>query len=181
MFRKTLHHFIQKIADPGPVRSGDRNRITDAQVVKFIDTGLILYKVINLVDHQDHALMTSSEHVRHFGVGIHEALLQICQKEDHIRRIDCNLRLLPHLGKNHIVGVRFDSAGINQGKLSVKPFHIRIDPVPGHARRVLNDGDPGTGQGIKQRRFSYIRSAYDRDNRFAHTDTSFFSNPVRLP
>ena len=72
-------------------------RIPDSQIVKFIHVRHELIKIIHLVNHQHHRLMGASEHIRHLGIRIHKALLHIHHKKDHVRGINGNLRLLPHL------------------------------------------------------------------------------------
>ena len=117
--------------------------------------------------------MGAPQHIRHLVVRIYQPLLHIHQKNDHIRRVNGNLSLSPHLGQYDISAVRFYAAGVDQCKCLVQPGHIRIDSVAGNARSVLHNGNPLSRQGIEQRGFPYIRPPHHCHNRFR---TSFCHN-----
>ena len=65
----------------------------------------------------------------------------VAKEADYIRRIHCDLRLTAHLRKQHIFAAHIQPARIDQRKASAHPFHIRINPVAGYARRILHDGN----------------------------------------
>ena len=73
-------------------------------------------KLSTLIDRQHHRLFRFAQHVRHLIIGVHQALAHIDDKDDHIGRIDGDLRLLPHLGQDNIAGIRLDAARIDEGK-----------------------------------------------------------------
>ena len=112
--------------------------------------------------------MAAPEHVCHFIVRIHQSLADIYHENNHIGSIDGDLRLIPHLGKDHIPGIRLNASGINQGKIPVQPAGLGIDPVPGHPGSVFDNGNIGAGQLIEQSGFAHIRPADNRHNRLAH-------------
>ena len=95
--REIFADFIQHIADAQAGSCGYRNRITNTQVVELIDIRHELVEVINLVDHQNHGLAGFAQHIRHLGIRVHQSLTYICDKNDHVRRSDRDLRLLTHL------------------------------------------------------------------------------------
>ena len=167
LFRKMGDHLIQHISQSHPVCRGNGMRIPDPQVVKLIYVRHIFIEAVHLVHHKDDRLVRPAEHVRHLGIGVHQSLLHIHHEQDHIRRINGDLRLLPHLGKDDVGAVRLDASRIDQGEHPVQPGHIRIDPVPGDARRILHDGDPLSRKGIEQRGLSHIRPSHHRNDRFS--------------
>ena len=112
---------IQHIAESQAGRRGDRNRISDAQIIKFIHIRHKFVKVIHFVHSQDHRFSRTAEHVCHFRIRILQALTNVSDENDDIRRIDRDLRLLPHLGQNNIPALRFDPSGIDQCKFPIQP------------------------------------------------------------
>ena len=66
-----------------------------------------------------------------------------------ICRINGDLRLFPHLGKDDIAALRFNTAGIDQGKLLVQPLDIRVDSVPGYTGRILYNSEVLAGERVE--------------------------------
>ena len=149
MFREIGCHHIQHISDTQTGSCRDRHRIPDSQIIELVYIRHKLFKIIHLIDHQHHRFSGTPQHVRHLGVRILQPLAHICNENDHIRRVDGDLSLLPHLGEDHIPAVRLDSAGIDQGKFFIQPGDVRIDPVSCYSRRILYDGNHFSCQHIK--------------------------------
>ena len=139
--RKILQHLVKQIADSRPVRRGNRMRIADSKIVKLVDARLIFDKIVNLVDNQQNTLMASAQHVSNLRVRIDQSLMEIRQEKDDIGRVNRNLGLLPHLGKDDILCIRLYSAGINQCKTSPGPLDICIDAVSGYTGCIFNNRD----------------------------------------
>ena len=93
----------------------------------------MLLKAVHLIDRKDHRLPAPSQHICHLGIRIHQPLAHIHQENDHIRRVDGNLRLLSHLGENNILALRLNTSRIYYSEMMVQPLYLRIDPVPGNA------------------------------------------------
>ena len=163
------HQRIQHISQSQPGGRRDGDWLSDSQIIEFIDFRHIFVKAVHLVDHKEHRLPGTPQHIRHLGIRVHQSLAHIRHKDDHIRRIYGNLRLLPHLREDDIPGIRLDSAGIYYGKIVIQPGDIGINPVSGNTGRILHNGNPLTRQGVKKRRFSHIRSAHDGHHWFAHS------------
>ena len=79
-----------------------------------------------------------------------------------------DLRLFPHLGQDHILGIRFDSAGVDEAEGPSPPLGFCVDPVPGDPRSIFHNGDSPAYDLIKKSGFSHIRPAYDRYHWFTH-------------
>ena len=92
-----LDHLIQHIADPQFSGCGDRHRFADSQIIKFIDFHHLAFKVVHFIDGQNHRLAAAPEHIRHLCVRIHQTLAHVGDKDDHIRSVNGNLCLFPHL------------------------------------------------------------------------------------
>ena len=171
---------VQEIADPLFSLCRNRKRFSNAQIIKLIHIHLLALVIIHFIDSKNHRAATLSQHIRHLRIRVCHSLPDIRDKNNHIRRINGDLRLFPHLGKDDILAVRFNSSGINNGKISVQPGNICINAVPGHTRRILYNGYHLAGQRVKQGRFPYIRSPHNSHNRLAHSFASFYDS-VRFP
>lgn len=95
---EVLHNLIQQLAEPEHPRTGNRKRLTHAKIVKFIDVHHQLFKAVHLVHRQNHRLFRAPQHVGDLRVRILQPLAHVHKKNNDIRRIDCHLRLLTHLG-----------------------------------------------------------------------------------
>ncbi len=177
---KIRYHLIQKFPEPQTVYRRNRIGLPDAQIIKLIDIRHIFFKIIYLIDCQYYRFPGTSKHVRHLGIRILQPLFHIHKKEDHIRCVDGNLRLLPHLRKNNILTLRLYTTGINQGKVTGKPSDICIDSVSGNTRSIFYDRYIFTCQSIEQCGLSYIGTPHHRHDRLGLFLThSFLHNSQR--
>ena len=111
-----FYNFVEKFAQAEPGCCRDGNRIPDSQVVEFIYVVAEFGKTVHLVDRQNHRFFRLAEHVGHLGIRVGQSLPYVYNKNNHIRRSDGYLRLLTHLGQDHISRVRLNAARVNQGK-----------------------------------------------------------------
>ena len=179
-----LCHLVQKLSQAQPGGCGYGDGIPDAQVIEFIYIVSELFKAVHLIDRQHHRLSGLSQHVRHLGIGIHQALTHVHDENDHIGRIDGDLGLLPHLGQDDVAGIRLDPAGVDQRKGVAQPGAVCVDPVPGHSRGIFYNGNGTAGQHVEQRGFSHVGAANNGYDWFAHIDLLFmdgFSTKGPLP
>ena len=132
-------NLIQHVAQPHPVCSGNGMGIPDPQIIEFIDIRHEFIKAVHLIYHQYHRFMGTPQHIRYFGIRIHQSLPYIHHKKDYVCGIYGNLGLLPHLGQDNIAAVRLNTSGIYHGKGTVQPCDIRINTIPGDTRRILNN------------------------------------------
>jgi len=138
--------------------------ITDTQIIEFVNIRHILLETVYFVDYQYHRLMGAAQHVRHLGVSVHQSLLYIHQENDHICRLHGDLCLFTHLGQDHILAVRFDTAGVDQGKCHIQPMDIRINTVSGNTGRIFYNRYIFASQCIEQGGFTYIRASHHRND-----------------
>ena len=108
-----FYDLVQHITDAHAVCSRNRNRFSNPEVIKLVYVHHIFLHAVHFVYYKDNRFSASSEHVCHFGIGIYKPLVHVRDKHDHICRINGNLRLLSHLGKNNIAAVRLNSSCIN--------------------------------------------------------------------
>ena len=166
-------HLIQHISKTLSVGCGNWDRFSDSKIIKFIYIHHVLLMAVHFVDYKAYRLATAAEHICHLGVRIHKSLADICNKNDHICRINGDLCLLSHSGKNNVAAVQLNSACIDQGKCPVKPCDICINSVTGYSWCILYYGNIITCQSVKQSGFAYIRPSHYRYYWFAHKFVSF--------
>lgn len=107
-------------------------RLSDAEVIEFINIHHLTVEVVDFVDHQHNRLAASSEHISYFCIGIYKALTDVSDEDDDICGINGDLRLVSHLGENDIFGFRLNTAGVYQRKFVVQPLHVGINTVTGY-------------------------------------------------
>ena len=162
------------------VDGGYRDGIPQSQVVKLVEFRRRASGRVALVDAEHHRLAAFLEHHGHvLIVGRHPGV-QIGHQDDDVRLVDGQLGLPPHLGEDHIVGMGLDAPGVCQHEGAAAPFARGKDPIPGHAGRVLDDGQPLPDELIEQCRFSHIGTPYHRHYRPRHRD-HHLSVLLRLP
>ena len=137
LIRELPDHFIQHISKSLPVSCRNRNWLSDSKIIKFIYIHHIFLMTVYFINYKAYRFSAAAKHICHFCIGVHKPLTHICDKNDHICCINGNLRLFSHSGKNDIAAVRLDTSCIDQGKCSVKPCNICIDPVTCHAWCIL--------------------------------------------
>ena len=171
MFR----YFIKHISQSHTVCRRDRNRFSDTKIIKFIDIHHKFLNAIYFINNKDNRLTATSKHICYFCIGINQPLMNICDKDNNISCINCDLSLFSHLRKDDVTAVRLNTACIDHGKCLVQPCHICINSVSCNARCIFYNRNLLTCQRIKQCGFTYIRSAHYRYYRFAHISVSFLS------
>ena len=158
---------VQKVARAAPVETRQLNRVViEAQFVEFIVFHRRTAHAVAFVGRQHNRLAALLEHDRNVAVRSGQPRAHVAEEHDHVRRVDCDLRLQFHLRKDHVVGFRLDSARVDQNQFSAAPFGFAVNAVAGHAGRILHDGAPLADEFIEQRALADIRSADNRDNGF---------------
>ena len=71
-----------------------------------------------------------------------------------------------HLGENDVVGLRLNTAGVNEGQLSAAPLALAVDAVTGDAGGVLHNGAALADELVEKRAFAHIGAAHDGHNGF---------------
>ena len=151
-----------------PVDRGNGVWVAQTKVIEFVKIGRDITQAVALIHTQHHRLAAFLQHMGNIGViGGHTAF-QVHHKDDHIGGVNGDLRLHPHFGKQHIIGLRLDAAGIHQHKFPSAPFAGGVNAVTGHTGGVLHDGEPLPGELIEQGGFTDIRTPHDGNQRFRH-------------
>ncbi len=137
-----------------------------AQLVEFVVLIGQVAGAVALVDGGDNRFSAPLEHDRDVAVGGGQSGADVAQEHDDIGVINGNLRLHFHLGEDNIVGLRLDSAGVNDDQLLAAPFGFAVNAVARDAGRILHDGAPLADELVEQRGFSHIGAPHDGDNGF---------------
>ena len=165
---KSRHDGIQKVPEIQCIGGRNPDGVPQPQLIEFIDIHFPL-GAVHLVHRQDHGLLRASEEPPHFLVRGSQPCTPIHHKDDDIGLLHGNGGLFPHGGQDMIALIELNAARINHGELMLQPFRIQIDPVPGHPRHIVHDGDTLLPNLVEQRRFPHIRAPHNRHNRLAHS------------
>ena len=174
ILRKRLHAGVEQISRAVAVDGGDLDGIAEAEAVELIDLGVHAAGAVALVGSQHDRLSGALEHRRDLRVGGGEADRHIDHHDDHVCRLDGDLRLTAHEFQHVIVGARLDAAGIDQHEIASAPFAVAVDAVAGHAGRILDDRHAAAGEFVKEHRFADIRTANDGYNGLCHNGLPSF-------
>ena len=82
-------------------------------------------------------------------IRIYNPLTHIRQKDDHIRCLNGDLSLLTHALQDQIIGRWFNTTCINHCKLCIQPVYICINSVSCYSRRILDNRNLLSCQGIE--------------------------------
>ena len=143
-------------------------RLSYPQVVELIHICLHFQEIVYFVYRKYDRLPGTSEHLGNFIIRIRQPLTYIRNKNDNICGIYGYLSLLPHLGKNYIFTLRFNTAGIYHGKYASVPVHLCVNTIPGDSGGILYDRYPLSRKAVKKCGFAHIRPAYNSYNGFTH-------------
>ena len=173
-------NFIQQITDTLLIGGRNGKRLPDAKIIELIYIHHVFLVTVYFIDGKHDRLTAAAQHIRHFGIRIHKSLFDIHHKNNDVRSVNRNLRLLTHLAQNNVFTLRFDTARINQGKTHVKPCDIGIDPVARNTRRIFYNRYIVSCQCVEQRGFPHIGPANYRHDRpgfpLSHDNLSPFSS-----
>ena len=138
------------------VHGGNSDGIAQTQIIEFIKLRRNLSRRIAFVDAEHHRLAAFLQHYRHIRIVGGNSRPQISHQDDDVRLFNRQLSLTAHLRKDHIIGAGLDAAGIRQHELPPAPLTLGKDPVPGHPRRILDDGQPLSDQLVEKGGLAHI-------------------------
>ena len=173
-FGKERHESIEQIAEIHDVRSRNRHGIAKAEVVELVDVRLLLWR-IDLVHGQEHGRLRRAQHLADFLIGKRQTCATVNEKEDDVRLLHGDLRLLAHRAQDDIARIEFDASRIDHREFLAEPFGIKVDAVARDARQIIDDGHALPAQFIEERGLAYVRASHDRYDRLAHSILSFSS------
>ena len=171
---KERHESIEQIAEVHGVRRRNRHGIAKAEVVELVDVRLLLGR-INLVHGQEHGFLRRAQHLADFLIGKRQARTAVDEKEDDVRLLHGDLRLLAHRAQDDIARIEFDASRIDHREFLAEPFGIKVDAVARDARQIIDDGHALPTQFIEERGLAHVRASHDRYDRLAHSILSFSS------
>ena len=113
LFREIRDNLVKHIAQAQCLPCGNRQRIADAQFVKFINRQRITLYAVHLIHRQNNRLFRAAQQICNLHIILCYACFYVCDKQNYIRGFNRNLCLLHNLLLNHFFGADFHTAGIN--------------------------------------------------------------------
>ncbi|MPM25075.1 hypothetical protein SDC9_71565 [bioreactor metagenome] len=144
-----MDNLIKQISRTESVGGGYGERLTESQSVEFIKFSRKLPCDINFVDDKDDVLLGLFEHGGDGLIGRREACRHVDHEQHKVGRLDGSLGLGAHVGHNLALRCRLNAAGVGQRKGFAVPLAVGVEPISGHARGVLDNGEPSSHQFIK--------------------------------
>ena len=142
------------------VLGADGEQAVKAELRKFIRIRSVL-RVIDFVHDQNDRLARAPQPACEIVVHAGEAVLAVHDEQDHVARLDGDLRLGAHLlGERH-VHIRTDAAGVEDRERRAAEFALRRDAIARHTRLIVDDCDFFAGEAVEKSGLADIRAAYD--------------------
>lgn len=135
--------------DADAVRSADRNRFRKPQRIELINISL-QRRVVNFIDGQNDRLAAAPQHPRDELVVAGYAIAAVDDKQNDVGFLDRNFDLGFNFFLKRLV-FQLNSASVNDAEILSQPRSFSVNPVPGHARGILDDGNPFAQDPIKNR------------------------------
>ena len=154
-------HKVQQIARSVAVDGGDLQRVTQTQIVEFVDLRVDRADRVAFVDGHDHRLAAALEQIGNVQIRRGHADLDVCDHNDDLCGLNGDLGLPPHEFEHLGLLRRLDAAGVDQLKGFSVPLAFAVDTVAGDARRILHDGGAVTGQLVEQHGLAHVGPAHD--------------------
>ena len=159
--------FVQQVSQAQALGRRNAVDVANAQGVKVVKS-LLVRLGLRLVYHHDDRLRRTPQHVRNLFVCGHQPVLCVHKEQNHVCRVNGKLRLVFHVAQDDILSPGLDAARVNQGEFIVEPFRILKDAVPGHAGRVLHNGDSLLANSVEKCGFPHIGPSYNGHQRLCH-------------
>ena len=121
ILREMLYNLVQHISKSLTVSCRNGKWLADSQIIKFINIHHIFLNAVHLIHCKYHWFAAAAKHICNFRIRIHKSLMYICNKDNDICSINSDLSLLPHLRKNHIAAIRFNTTCVNNSKIIIQP------------------------------------------------------------
>ena len=168
VLRECLNAGIQQVACAVAMDRGDLDRFAETKTVEFIGLRVDAAGLVALVDRQHDRLLRPLEHRGDLRVRRRQSDGHVHDHDDHVGRLNGDLRLTAHKLEHVVVGARLNAAGIDQQEAPAAPLAVAVDAVAGHAGRILDDGHAASGQFVEKHRLADIRPADDGYNGLCH-------------
>ena len=165
---EVLQAGIQQVAGAVAVDGGHGDGVAQTQIVELIEVRVYGAGGVHLVHCQHDGLLRALEHPGHLLVGGGHAGLDVGNEDDDVGVVDGDLSLLPHEGKDLVVGIGFDTAGIHQAELAAVPIGLSINAVTGDTGSILHDGEAPADDLVEQHGLAHVGPSDDSNQGFGH-------------
>ena len=149
---------------------GERDWLNrESKLIEFIKLRRDISDFVCFVDTRHDRFTAFLQHDRNVNIVCQQSCAYVAHKQDHIRSIDSDLCLFPHLFEDDVIGFRLNTARVDHNHRFTAPFRLSIDSIARDTRRILNDGTPFADELIEKGALAHIRSADNGDHRFSHS------------
>ena len=159
---------VQQLAGAMSVHGAYGDGVAQSELIELIYGGILRAGGVRLVDGKHDRLAGAQQHIGHVLVRRRHTGADIRDQHDHVRRVNGDLRLLPHEQQNLAVSAGLNAACVHHIKCSSAPLTFGIQPVAGDAGGILHDGETLSHQTVEEHRLAHVRPADDRHQRFCH-------------
>ena len=157
---------IHQRRNTAPVDGGHGVEPRETQFAEFRQARFHL-RVVCLVHGHEHRFARNAQQRGDFPIERYQALLDVRDEDNHLRRLDGQARLVQcrvHNGLRCLLpGGEPDAPRVHQRERVPAPLGLRADAIARDARLVMHDGNAPPGKPVKQGRLAHIRSSDDRD------------------
>ena len=151
------------------MRGRQRQRLAAAKCVEVPKTILLCCRVIFLVYYQENGLSSLANNARNLFIFIGNASRAINHKDNNVCFFTRKKRLLTNVWSKAILGFdRFNTAGINELKLTTIPVSVMIRTVTGYSPGLVHNCIAFLGNSIYQRGLTNIRASNNSNNGLSH-------------
>ena len=154
--------FVNHATNAMSVACGDHKGIAEAKVSE-LSRDVVGILTINFVGNQHHGTLVDPQRFGDVLISGRSATFSIYQKKDKVCFTNRLMRLIGHRLFNTIDIISGNTAGIYHDVTKITHGAFAVLSITGKPRKLSNNGIPGAGQPIKQRRLANIRSA-DKSN-----------------
>ena len=126
------------------------NRVTQTEVIEFIEIGRKLADRIALINAENNGLAAFLHHRGNLHIGCNNARADIRNEDNNLGTVDGKLSLPSHLLEDNIVRLRFDTARIDKHKVAAEPFAVAVNSVPCNTGGIVDDGKPCADEFIEK-------------------------------
>ena len=173
--REPIDDRVEQIAGPLAVNRRDRKRFAETEPRELAVHGRQGARRLGFVGDQQDRVFRAAENHRDVEVDRVETVLRVDDEHDHVGVAGRVLRLLARAERDRVVGidVELDAAGIDAGERSAAPLREGVQPVAGHAGRVLDDREPLADQAVEEGALPDVGATDDGDGGGANAQVGY--------
>ena len=148
------------------MNGGDRIDSLETQRCELCCAGGCLI-VIGLVHHHQDWLLDRTQLLGHLLIQRDDALLNVDDQQNHVRRLDGQIHLQQCGSGDHIGGFfpaqQTDTARVHQRVGATMPFGLGHHSVTSDTGLIMNNSDAATDDSIEERGLADVGTAHDGD------------------